>query len=82
MAQEEKDHLEQLNIAQIKEVIIHKGYEMKVLAVHTNSVVAEFLDYPIKGEEDAFPYSRTVINHKRYERTFKTIDGEVVSLDD
>ncbi|BAB05901.1 DUF2187 family protein [Halalkalibacterium halodurans] len=79
---EEKQAIDPLAIAQEREVILFKGHKMKVLAIHTNSVVAEFLDYPIPGEEETYPHSRTVINHRNYERTFKTVDGEVITLED
>ncbi|MDT8858748.1 YkvS family protein [Alkalihalobacillus sp. MEB130] len=62
------------NAAVLNEKIIYDGLEMKVIAVYNNSVAAEFLQFPVKGRETDFPYARTAVNHKNYQRTHEILD--------
>ncbi|KHF41268.1 DUF2187 family protein [Halalkalibacter okhensis] len=62
------------NAAVLNEKIIYDGLEMKVIAVYNNSVAAEFLEFPVKGREADFPYSRTAVNHKNYKRTHEILE--------
>ncbi|GAE37569.1 MAG: YkvS family protein [Bacillaceae bacterium] len=61
------------NAAEVNEIILYDGIELTVIAVYNNSVVAEFITYPVCGREDEFPFERTCINHRNYQRTFETI---------
>ncbi|MFS0883076.1 DUF2187 family protein [Metabacillus niabensis] len=44
---------------------LHNIY-LKVVKVRESSVIAKFLDFPVKGHEAYFEHDMTVINHTNY----------------
>lgn len=62
-------NLSETEKAKIGEIIMFKSKKLKVIATYKNSVVAEFLEYPVEGLEGVIRDRRIVLNHKRYSRT-------------
>ncbi|WP_054636303.1 MULTISPECIES: hypothetical protein [Bacillaceae] len=43
------------------QTVYYDGEEMKVIAEYDRTIVAEFIDFPLVGKEEEFPYNRIVL---------------------